>query len=317
MLIFLDLRCNICKSRENLLGFSPSPIMPLIEIVNPNAEVDLHFKMEGPVFERGIPVPVMVDAMSNIQGILDKAYLGLVGRKRLSKEDRSHFFLQTQKVTRGSLFADIGVVFTGIQTVLPLIGTLGPAGVWEYTKQSYEFLKLVFKAVKNEQPVSYEWNADRSVFHTNTGTQTQTFNGPVFNIGHMSVYHYQGLAQHLEPNRVCDIQLGRPSQRDIGIALSERNLFDFPSRVEDEPHRLNCEIFDFNKFDNVGKLHVFAGQGIQEGDYKFEVIGRQDESAYIEAMLRQAVFVTCLREVSENPISGDRVVRLQVINIET
>lgn len=291
--------------------------MPLIEIENPNAEVDLYFKMEGPAFERGIPVPVMVDALNHVQGILDKAYLGLVDRKRLSKEDRSHFFLQTQKVTRSSLFADLGVVFTGVQTVLPLFGTLGPTGIWEYTKQAYEFLKLVFEAVKNKQSVSYEWNADRSVLHVNTGTQTQIFNGPVFNIAQMSVPHYQGLAQHLEANRISDIQLGRPSHRDIGIALPERNLFDFPSRVEDQPHRLNCEIFDFNKFDNVGKLHVFAGQGIQEGDYKFEVIGRQDVSAYIEAMLRQAVLVTCLRELSENPISGDRVVRLQVINIET
>lgn len=272
--------------------------------------------MEGPVFERGIPVPVIVDALGHIQGILDKAYLGLVDRKRLSKEDRSHFFLQTETVKRGSLFADLVVIFTG-QTVLPLVGTLGSTGVWEYTKQTYEFLKLVFDAVKNKQSVSYEWNADRSVVHVNTGTQTQIYNGPVYNIAQGSVSHYQGLAQLLEPNRISDIQLGRPSCRDIGITLSERNLFDFPSRVEDQSHRVNCEIFDFNKFENIGKLHVFAGQGIQEGDYKFEVIGNQDVSAYIEAMLRQAVRVTCLRELSENPISGDRIVRLQVINIAT
>lgn len=111
--------------------------------------------------------------------------------------------------------------------------------------------------------------------------------------------------------------LARPSRREICISLPERDLFEFPSRVEDQPHKVRCEIFDFNKFDNLGKLHVFPEQTIPEGDYRFEVIGRQDVYAYIEAMLRQAVLVTCLREVSENPISGDRIVRLQVINIET
>lgn len=61
----------------------------------------------------------------------------------------------------------------------------------------------------------------------------------------------------------------------------------------------------------------FPNKRFRKGDYRFEVICHQDVYAYIEAMLRQAVLVTCLREVSENPISGDRIVRLQVINIET
>ena len=84
--------------------------------------------MDGPVFEVGIPVPVMVDALGHVSGILDKAYLGLVDRKRLSKEERVRFFLQAQRVSRGSLFADLRVVFTRVQTVLPLFGALGPTG---------------------------------------------------------------------------------------------------------------------------------------------------------------------------------------------
>lgn len=86
-------------------------------------------------------------------------------------------------------------MFAGVQTVLPLFGALGPTGIWEYAKQTYEFLKLVFEAVKNKQQVSYQWNTERSVLHVNTGTQTQVFNAPVFNIAQLSINHYQGLAQ--------------------------------------------------------------------------------------------------------------------------
>lgn len=291
--------------------------MALLEIKDPNAPVRLHFRMDGPIFDVGIPVPIMVDALDHVQGILDKAYLGLVDRKRLTKEDRSQFFLQAQKIEPGSLLADLGLIFTSAQAVLPIVGMLGPTGIWEYAKESYEFLRLVFQSVKTGQEVSYQWNVDHSVVSVNTGPQTQVFNGPVFQIANLSIPHYQALAHHLEGNRVRDIQIGRPALREIGIALADRELFDLPSRVEEAPYRLRCEIFDFNKFDNVGKLHVFAEQTIPEGDYRFEVIGNQDVSTYIEAMLRQEVFVTCLREVSDNPISGDRVVRLQVINIET
>lgn len=290
--------------------------MAVLEIQNAADAVTLRFKMDGPVFDDGIPVHIMVDALGHVQGIMDKAYLGLVDRRRITKDDRARFYLQSQQVVRSSLLTDLGVVFTGFQTVLPFFGAMGPTGVWEYAKETFTFLKLMFEAVRSKQRASYSWSGDRSVFHVNTGSQTQTFNGPVFNIAQMSIHHYQGLAQHLEVNRVTDIQLGREARREVSISLSERELLQFPSRVEEAPHRVRCEIFDFNKFDNVGKLHIFEGQTVPDGDYRFQVIGEQDQSTYIEAMLRQAVSISCLQEISENPISGDRVVRIQVIKVE-
>jgi hypothetical protein len=78
---------------------------------------------------------------------------------------------------------------------------------------------------------------------------------------------------------------------------------------------INCEIFDFNKFANTGKLIVGDGQPVPKGEYKFWVIGDQDVSEYISAMLRKHVNVTCLRELAQNPFSQERVIRLQLINV--
>lgn len=291
--------------------------MGLVEVENPNKDVTLDFKMEGPIFDSAIPIPIMVDALGHVQGVIDKAYLGLTGRSRLTKEERASFFLATPDVRRSSLLAELGIVLSGLQPTLPIIGAFGPTGIWEYAKQTFEFLKLVFEAAKSDQQASYTFSAEQSVMHVNTGSQTQVFNAPVFNIAQMSVGHYQGLAQHLKVNRVTDIEFGRQSRREIGMALPDRDLFDFPTRIEEVPHRITCEIFNFNKFDNEWRLHVFADQEIPEANYKFKVIGTQDVSAYIEAMLRQAVSVTCLREISENPISKKRITRLQIINVKT
>lgn len=290
--------------------------MPLLELQDPNAETSLQLKMQGPVFDAGIPVPLLVDSLAHVQGVLDKAYLGLIDRRRLSQEERLRFFLRTQEIKRGSLLADLGVVFTGAQTVLPVFGVLGPNGIWEYAKAAFEFIKLVFESVKKGQQVTYEFNSDRSVVHANTGTQTQTFNGPVFNIASMSIGHYQGLAQTLDMSRVTDIRLGEGERRDIGIALPDRDLFNFPSRVEDQPHRIECELYEFDKFDKDGRLHVGPGQSVPEGQYRFDVIGRQAATDYVAAMLKQVVRVTCLREVAENPISGEKIYRLQVISVD-
>lgn len=273
--------------------------------------------MDGPVFKEGVPVHVMLVGMDHFQGLLDKAYLGMIDRKRLSKEDRARFYLRAQEIRSGSFHADLGVIFTGAQLVLPLIGSLGPTGIWEYAKQTYEFLKCIFSAAKEKQPITYTWNSDRSVVNVNTGRQTVEFNGPVFNIAQLTLPHYQALGAQLAPDQVREIHMGRGKSREITLDLPQRDLFALPSHVEETPLKLHCEIFDFNKFDNVGKLFVFEGESVKSGDYRFEVIGEQDVAVFIEAMLRKAVTVTCLRETAENPISGEKVVRLQIIKVET
>ena len=117
-------------------------------------------------------------------------------------------------------------------------------------------------------------------------------------------------------NQVTDIRLGEGVKRDIGLSLNERDLFVFPSRVEDQPHRIECEIYEFDKFDKDGRLRVGPGETIPEGTYKFEVVGSQAAADYVAAMLKQSVRVICLREVAENPINGEKIYRLQVISVD-
>ena len=50
--------------------------MALIEVAEPHKPVNLAMKMEGPVFDQGIPVHLLVSGFSEVQTILDKTYLG-------------------------------------------------------------------------------------------------------------------------------------------------------------------------------------------------------------------------------------------------
>lgn len=290
--------------------------MPLIEIEDPSRPVEITFEMDGPAFETGIPIHTMLSGFSEVQGILDKTYLALAGRQRMTREERSKFFLRANRIARNSFHSEIDIVFAIGQVALPFMGTFGPSGIWEYTKQTYEFLKLVFEAMKSGIQPQYSFTGhDNSILTVNTGTVINTFNGPVFQIAQTSLPHYQGLDRLIDENTVRQVSIGSMARPEIKHGIEAKGLFELPTEVDDKPLTISCEIFDFNKFDNVGRLSVFAGQAVPQGEYRFVVIGDQDVVQFIEAMLRTQVMVTCLRETAIDPFSLSHVIRLQVINV--
>ncbi|MCX7155566.1 MAG: hypothetical protein NTW45_03875 [Rhodocyclales bacterium] len=290
--------------------------MSLIELENPNSPISVHFKMDGPGFIEGIPLHLLTSGLSDFQSLLDKTYLGLTQRKRLSRDDRSRYYLLSKDITHGSAETDLGIVLTGIQTAFPFFSALGPTGLWEYAKQTFDFLTFVYSAMKAGNQPTYSWSGDNSQFQVNTGTQSNIYNAPVLNIGQMSVNNYQSLVRPIEDKVVDLVAFGDTDIGAIVLDASIAEIFSLPSQIETTPLRLRCEIFDFNKFENVGKLHVYSGEPAKEGDYRFEVIGDQDVTLFIEAMLRKQVTVNCLREIAPNPFSPETIVRFQVISVE-
>lgn len=268
--------------------------MSLIDLENPNVPISIHFEMDGPAFTKGIPLHLLVSGLSDFQSLLDKTYLGLTQRKRLSRDDRACFYLLSKDIKHGSAEADLGIVLAGIQTAFPFYSALGPVGLWEYAKQTFDFLKFVYSAMQSGNQPTYSWSGDHSQFQVNTGTQTNTYNAPVFNIGQISVNNYQSLTKPIEERTVDYIAFGNNDVGAIRLDASTAEVFSLPSQIETTPLRLRCEIFDFNKFENAGKLYVHPGEVAKEGDYRFRVIGNQDVTLFIEAMLRKQVVVNCL-----------------------
>lgn len=132
----------------------------------------------------------------------------------------------------------------------------------------------------------------------------------------MSVSTYQSLTKPIEEKSVDFVEFGDSKTGEIKLTPAVADIFSLPSQIETIPLNLKCEIFDFNKFDNAGKLYVYPGEAVKEGDYKFQVIGDQDVSLFIEAMLRRQVTVNCLREIAPNPFSPEKITRFQLISIE-
>jgi hypothetical protein len=286
------------------------------EVEDPNKSVSLELAVEGPVFTPGLPIPLTVRTLDNVQALLDRSYLVLAHKQRMSSRDRSLFFLRSQDIKHGSLLTTLGMVFAAAQPVLPVVSDLGPSGVWQYAKEAFAFLKLVFDAKKSGAPISISHSGDGSLTNVNTGSQTFTFNAPVYYIALGSLPQYEWIAHQLAPNRITDFRLGEGRRRDIALNVHERDLFDLPVKVEEASKTIRCEIFEFDKYEGAGELKVGDGQSIPAGEYKFHVVGNQNLAEYIEAMLHEQVTVTCLEETVDHPILGRKVASLHVLNVK-
>ena len=289
--------------------------MSLIELDDPQRAVQIELYMDGAAFEQGIPVHLLTQGFETSQAILDRAYLGLVGRSRLTAEERQRFYLLSKGVKHSSLDSVMDLVLSGVQTSFPILGALGPAGIWEYAKQAYELLKFAYEAVKKGDQPTYQHTGNGNL-EVNNGKQVNIYNGPVYNIARASQKVYVDMAKNVTAGSINSFSLTDVRGHSaIRIARDEAAFFDIPSVVDTQPVELECEIFDFNKFEDTGKLRVFDGQVLPTKDYRFSVVGNQADSQYIEAMLRQSVKIVCLREVMVDPLAQEKIVRLQVLRV--
>lgn len=278
---------------------------------------ELEFKIDGPRLKEGVPIPLAVAALSNFQSILDKTYLVATDSKRITAKEREKFYLRATEFKQGSLLTYFEIALQGVQLGLPLVSSYGPQNIWDLTKDTFSFLKTVCGAVKEGKEPHYEFNNNGDV-SLSLGDEHHHYHGPVFQIGQLALPSYQELAHLIGSNKLTEIAAGSrwSENRDIYLGANDKEAFDIPTKIHKETTALRCEVFDFNKYKNAGKLSVaMAGQEIPQGEYNFSIFGSQDNVDYIYSMLKPEVVLYCLVEEAASPFGGVEVVKLHVTGV--
>jgi len=279
------------------------------------------FQMDGPVFDSGVPMHIAIEALGDLQTIIEKSYLVYQGRERISQEERRILQIRIDHLGPGSplLLAQLDLVVNVAQMALPFIVAVSPSVIWDYTKATFSSLKTVFNAAREGQEPQYSISGnDVTVI---TGNQTHVYQAPVYNIGKLVLPSYQRLTKLLGEEDITSAKLSfetdeRQETTAIELHKSDRDLFSIPTTVGPVQISLTCEVFDFNKYENQGRLNTLDNQHIPAGKYFFKVVGKQDVVSYIEAMLYKEVTVTCLVENKIDPLGESTVAGLQVMSIE-
>ena len=271
------------------------------------------FKLEGPIFQEGVPIHIAIKAWENFQSIIDRTYLVATDSQRIGAKEREKYYLRAATFEHSSFLTNFEIFLAGAQLVLPIVGTLGPQNIWEYTIETFNFLKLICTHKEDQKAAITVRDSLNTVVQI--GDTHHHYHGPVFQIAEKSLKKYQDLAHMLEQDKVETISAGAKNNPEILLRLEDKKIFDFPTKLEEERIEINCEIFTFNKFKNDGKLRVFDGQPIPKGDYNFSIFGDQDNVNYIYSMLKPFVTIKCMLEFAISPLGPELISHLHITSI--
>lgn len=271
------------------------------------------FEMKGKAFDDGDRLDKVAAGLIALQHIFDGQFRALTDKKRLQEEDRRHLQVRITRYEDGSFIAYLGAIYAGIQTALPFIH--GTPNVWEATKNSFEFLKALFELAHQDQELQITQNGDGNTVVI-SGDTHQVFYGPVFQIGTQIIGAIREFDDLLEGDEVNRIELQGPDKQPvIQLTSNKKGLFFPPTRIDETPVKLTCDIYDFNKYDNVGKARVPLKQHIPAGDYRFKNIGDQAVENFILSMTEAQVTLNCLIKYQHDPLSDNRIAEILVTGI--
>lgn len=109
------------------------------------------FKIDGPALREGVPIHIAVSALDNFQAVVDKSYLVASGSKRMSARDREVFSLLASNFDKGSFLTQFEIVLSAVQITLPFVSSFGPKNIRDFTIDSFNFLKVVWRSPRRSK----------------------------------------------------------------------------------------------------------------------------------------------------------------------
>lgn len=271
------------------------------------------FEMHGRAFENGDRVDKLAAGLTALQHVFDGNYRAATGRKRISEQDRERFQIRVSRYEEGSFIAFLGAAYSGFQTSLPLFHD--PQQLWDLTKSAYKFLKVVYELAHKKKASEITQDGNGNVLVVGDGVQI-TFNGPVYTVGTQIIGGLREFDDLLDDVDVTRISLHGPENDPIlEMDSKDKGRFYPPTTIDETPVSLVCDVFDFNKYDNVGRAKVAAEQPIPPGNYRFKNIGDQSVEDFILSMTETQVRLSCLLKYEHDPLSETKIAEMLVLKV--
>lgn len=274
----------------------------------------LFYEISGPeVLKDRIPLYEAIGTIKEYMNIIDRTYLTLTDRNRLTKKDREKYKIIAYRFNPGSLNIDLVIeLVEAVQYVFPFLLPSGALGLWNLTKSSYNFVKLVTEMRFNgKEPEIIE---DKSTQYYVIGDKNIINVNPVLSFNADKIEDSAAkIGGYITPGSVDKISLEDEKKEGILITEKERMLFNPETVIDDTPETITAKIYRLDTESKTGKLHVI--EGIEPGDISFQIVGDQRLGSYIDTLKVDRVKIKILKELAKN-ISGKLYIkRLQLLSI--
>ena len=274
------------------------------------------FKLEGPLFEDGIPLLEVVTTLQEFHSIVDRAYTARFNIPKLNKKDREQYRIIARQFQRGSFEADLlFTIASGAQLLFPNLQQFGSKELWEIVKAAFTFLKTLVTARNNgiEPTVNIEGHGNTVIVMKNNVINLDKI---VYKAADMSEPHYKKLTSVIEKGKINSI-VGVDSRGEgISLTENEKKLFNPKTTVEKDVVAVRCSIFRFDKEANTGKLRIPEGESVPPGEYNFKPLSKQDYKKFIISMMNPMVTLNVLKEIETHTSGAKRISSLLVVSFE-
>jgi hypothetical protein len=259
----------------------------------------LFYEIIGPaVLKERIPLYEVVGTLREYMNIVDRSYLTLTGKNRLSKNEREKYKIIAYKFDPGSLHIDLAIELYEIaQLVFPFMMPAGATGLWNLTKSSYNFVKTITELrSRGEDPVIQE---DNSIQTYVVGDNNKVMVNPSISINSDKIEEsVQKIGGFINKGAVEQVALKDLEEDGISITEEEKRLFNPETTISEDTETLVVKIYRLDVESRKGKLYIL--EGMEPKDIPFQIIGDQPIGPYIDALKTDQITVNILREMAVN-----------------
>lgn len=265
------------------------------------------------VLKDRIPLYEVMGSLREYMNIIDRSYLTLSGRDRLSKKDREKYKIMAYQFNPGSLRIDMAIELLEIfQQSMLFIMPVGASGLWNLTKASYDFVKLINELRNNDiEPQIIEDNSTNLYVK---GNNNQIIVNPTLAFNADKIEESVATISNLiKPGEVDLISLKDSFDEGLVITEKEKKLFNPETTIDEIPEVIFVRIYRLDTESRRGKLHII--DGLETDDLSFQIVGDQAIGPYIDALKADKVRVRILRESSTSVSGKQYIKRLQILDL--
>jgi hypothetical protein len=276
----------------------------------------VEFSLDGPEFRDGVPILKVTDALREFHSTVDKAYLSILAREKITRQDRSVYKLSATRVGIGSFYSDIQIVVPAAQFALSFLPAgIGPDHVWEVVKNAFTFLRtMAFWRKEGKDPkVEISPTGDASKLLAVGVNNSITVNHIVYNAATRSEGHVKSLAKLVDGEHITGLSALDEKKEGIRLLPPDNDLFNPATHMDDQPLELTAKIYRLDVESRSGRLRTLSGE--LETEHPFQIVGRQSLHPYVIALERPRSVLKVLREIVRHPTGLEIVHSYHVIEV--
>lgn len=265
-----------------------------------------------------IPLWSLAEALKEFHHIVDKAYISMSGKDKLTKTERKIYKILATNIKKGSTVIDLLIVLPILmQVTFNWYSTgLTVKELWDLVTNSFKLLKIIAEVKQQGKRTIITTHKSPFTFNIiNHGDNVNISIGDILNkVTLKNEPHIKNLAKVVDEENISYISVLDQKEKGIILTSRENKLFNPETFIDKSPFEFKGKIFKLDIESRKGRLRVLEGDYRGE-EYSFQIIGRQNMEVYVDALKEPYSIIIALKEMIRHASGIETLQGFQLINI--